>query len=114
MNERLKSTTILWIDRRKYGTLPHILIVLLGVCLCGCSTSTGSTNRIPLSGKPLRLVFITCTVDAPFFVPVRQGMNDATGMLGVQCDFKGTPGVDVNAQAEMVRQAVRMGTTESR
>lgn len=61
------------------------------------------------SARPLRLVFLTCTVDAPFFVPVKQGMKDAADMLDVQCDFKGTSGVDVKAQAEMVRQAVKHG-----
>lgn len=57
----------------------------------------------------LRLAFITCAVDARFFAPVKQGMQDAARMLGVECDFKGTPGVDLAAQVAMVRQAVRDG-----
>ena len=32
--------------------------------------------------EPLRLTFITCAVEAKFFEPVKQGMNDAAEMLG--------------------------------
>ncbi len=59
--------------------------------------------------KPLRLVFITCCRDEAFFAPVKQGMHDAAKMLGVQCEFIGTEGVDLKAQAEMVRKAVAGG-----
>lgn len=78
----------------------------------------GTAARVPdepavraaqASEKPLRLAFITCAVDARFFEPVKQGMRDASQMLGVQCDFLGTPGVDLKAQAEMVRRAVARG-----
>lgn len=56
--------------------------------------------------KDLKFAFITCAKDAKFFVPVKKGMNDAAKMLGVQCDFLGTDGVDIPAQAQMVRQAI--------
>lgn len=59
--------------------------------------------------EPLRFAFITCTVNARFFEPVKKGMNDAAKMMGVKCDFLGTEGVDVKAQAKMVRQAVADG-----
>lgn len=36
-------------------------------------------------------------------------MNDAARMMGVECDFLGTEGVDVKAQADMVRKAVAFG-----
>ena len=36
-------------------------------------------------------------------------MNDAARMMGVDCDFLGTEGVDVEAQAGLVRQAVADG-----
>jgi simple sugar transport system substrate-binding protein len=58
---------------------------------------------------PLRLAFITCCVDAKFFEPVKNGMDDAAEMLCVQADFMGTDGVDFKAQAEMVRQAANDG-----
>jgi simple sugar transport system substrate-binding protein len=59
--------------------------------------------------RPLRLAFVTCAVNAKFFDPVKKGMNDAARIMDVQCDFVGTEGVDLKAQAEMVRQAVADG-----
>ncbi len=59
--------------------------------------------------KELKLAFITCAKDAQFFIPVKKGMTDAAGMLGVQCDFLGTEGVDIPAQAKMLQQAVKDG-----
>lgn len=59
--------------------------------------------------RPLRFVFITCCRDEAFFDPVKQGMADAARAMGVQCEFIGTEGVDVKAQAEMVRKAVADG-----
>ncbi|UCE47408.1 MAG: substrate-binding domain-containing protein [Phycisphaerales bacterium] len=81
-------------------------VILLAMVLAGCSTDASySTREI----RPLRFAFVTCTVDARFFEPVRKGMNDAAEMMGVECDFIGTKGVDVQAQADMVRQAVADG-----
>ena len=57
----------------------------------------------------LRFVFITTCVEEQFFKPVEKGMREAAAMLDVDCAFTGTTGVDVRAQAEMVRQAVRDG-----
>ena len=78
------------------------------VLLIGCATDSCLAPR-PRTDRPLRLAFITCARDAKFFEPVKQGMNDAARMLGVRCDWLGTPGVDVKAQAELVRQAVAQG-----
>ena len=89
-------------DSRKQVVL---ILTLLCVSLIGCSAEHTRLH----SGRPLRLVFITCTVDAKFFEPVKKGMNDAAEMMGIKCDFLGTNGVDVKAQAEMVRQAVADG-----
>lgn len=83
---------------------------LIGLFLAGCSMEqTRSSSRTPESGRPLRFAFITCAVGAKFFEPVKKGMNDAARMMGVECDFLGTEGVDVKAQANMVRQAVAYG-----
>ena len=57
--------------------------------------------------RPLRLAFITCCKDAPFFEPVKKGMQDAAEKMGVQCTWMGVEGVDMAAQAELVNQAVR-------
>jgi simple sugar transport system substrate-binding protein len=57
----------------------------------------------------LKLVFITCCVDEPFFGPVKKGMHDAAKMMDVDCEFIGTKGVDPTEQAKMVRRAVADG-----
>ena len=90
----------------------HIFVgcALTGLILVGCSANgPGDKLRTNEQGGPLRLAFITCTVDARFFEPVKKGMSDAAKMMEVECDFLGTEGVDVAAQAKMVRQAVADG-----
>lgn len=78
-----------------------------------CQSSNAAPPRASreaaVPGKKLRLVFITCTKDAKFFAPVKKGMRDAARMMGVGCDFIGTEGVDVPAQARLIRQAVANG-----
>lgn len=59
--------------------------------------------------KELKLAFITCARDAKFFIPVKKGMNEAAEMLGIQCDWLGTEGVDLEAQAGLLEQAVNDG-----
>jgi len=59
--------------------------------------------------RPLRLAFITCCKDAAFFVPVKKGMQDAAAKMGVRCDWLGIEGVDMPAQAALVRKAVADG-----
>ena len=56
--------------------------------------------------RPLRLAFITCCKDAPFFEPVKKGMEDAAKKMGVACTWLGVAGVDMQAQAQLVAQAV--------
>ena len=90
------------------SSVTHALtLAVVGLCLAGCAA--GSRSDAGRAKKPLRLAFVTCAVDAQFFEPVKKGMNDAAEMMGVRCDFLGTEGVDVPAQAEMVRQAVADG-----
>ncbi len=69
----------------------------------------GATGQPAENDKPLRLAFITTCVEAKFFEPVKKGMQDAAKKMNVHCDFIGTEGVDVKAQAAMVRQAVADG-----
>jgi len=59
--------------------------------------------------KPLRFIFITTCVGEDFFKPVKKGMNDAAGLMNVECDFVGTEEVDTESQAQMVRKAVADG-----
>ena len=80
-------------------SLPMLVLLILSIC---CFASD-------IKQKELKLAFITCAKDAQFFVPVKKGMTDAAQMLGVQCDFLGTEGVDIPAQAKMLQQAVKDG-----
>ncbi|MDX9752680.1 MAG: substrate-binding domain-containing protein [bacterium] len=81
-------------------------LVLALTLLCGQAIQAQAQET---QAKPLRLAFITCVVEAKFFEPVQKGMEDAACLMNVQSDFIGTLGVDVKAQAEMVRQAVKDG-----
>ncbi len=67
------------------------------------------SGGLALAEEQLKLVFITCAVNEAFFEPVKQGMQDAAAMMGVQADFIGTEGVDLEAQAAMVTKAVEDG-----
>jgi simple sugar transport system substrate-binding protein len=60
-------------------------------------------------GEKLRFVFISCAVDEAFYDPVKKGMRDAAGLMGVTCDFIGTRDVDLEAQAGLVAKAVAEG-----
>ncbi|MEA1952274.1 MAG: substrate-binding domain-containing protein [Planctomycetota bacterium] len=91
--------------RTQSSAVRVLALILAGLCLVGCP----SKSEPPEREKPLRLAFITCAVNGKFFGPVKKGMADAAEMMGVQCDFLGTEGVDVEAQARMVRQAVADG-----
>jgi len=57
----------------------------------------------------LRLAFITCCKDAVFFDPVKKGMRDAAEKMGIECAWLGVEGVDMEAQALLVRKAVAEG-----
>ena len=85
-----------------------LLIILLMVLIIGGCGKNEPESKADMN-KPLKFVFITCTVDSKFFEPLKKGMNDAADLLGVQCDFIGTEGVDVHLQARMVQQAVEDG-----
>jgi simple sugar transport system substrate-binding protein len=87
---------------RSLNLLPTILATLI-LLSESCVTHAAENNR------RLKLVFITCCVDEPFFGPVKKGMHDAAKMMDVDCDFIGTKGVDPVEQAKMVRQAVADG-----
>jgi simple sugar transport system substrate-binding protein len=81
-----------------------VTLVAAGVC--------ASANPALAAKQPerrLRFIFITTCVEEAFFRPVEHGMRDAATMLNVDCTFTGTKGVDIKAQAAMVRQAVKDG-----
>ena len=84
-------------------TLHHLSAIYLGMLLFGCAAPETSDSE----KKDLNFVFITTVVGEDFFIPVKKGMEDAARLMGVNCTFTGTEGVDTPAQAEMVRQAIR-------
>ncbi len=70
---------------------------------------SGDSRKAEEEVGRLRLAFVTTCRDAAFFEPVKKGMHDAAEKMGVDCTWLGTEGVDMKAQAEMVRQAVAEG-----
>ena len=66
-------------------------------------------STVAAQDKKLKLAFITCARDAQFFVPVKKGMNEAAELMGVTCDWIGTEGVDLTAQAQLLKKAVKQG-----
>jgi len=91
--------------RRQTTTVRGVTLILMSLCVVGCAPISEHRRH----KEPLRLAFITCAVEAKFFGPVKKGMTDAAEMVNVQCDFLGTEGVDLDAQAQMMRQAVAEG-----
>ncbi|MBN2025002.1 MAG: substrate-binding domain-containing protein [Pirellulales bacterium] len=87
-----------------FGSL-LILLVLISLAYADPSDAMHKSD----SGRRPRLAFITTCKDAVFFEPVQKGMNDAAEKMGVDCTWLGTEGVDVKAQAQMVRRAVADG-----
>jgi simple sugar transport system substrate-binding protein len=89
----------------RFWRMAVTLVVAAGVLLMFVRPACGAEP----AGKRLRLIFITCSVEGKFFEPVKKGMQDAAAMMGVDAEFTGTRGVDLKAQAEMVRRAVKDG-----
>ena len=75
-------------------TVALAIIIFLAVCGISCDRPSGEgTDPYPDKAREegdLKLAFITCSVEAKFFEPVKKGMGDAAAMLGVECDFLGT------------------------
>lgn len=90
-------------------SLCRFISCCLFLALIAINSSTSEIRANKETNKPLRLIFITCTVDAKFFEPVKKGMRDAAEAMNVLCDFVGTAGVNVEEQARMVNQAVADG-----
>ncbi|HML75380.1 MAG TPA: substrate-binding domain-containing protein [Anaerohalosphaeraceae bacterium] len=86
-----------------------LLILSAVFSVVGCRPAPDEFISKGKQKDDLRFAFITCAVDAPFFMPVKQGVHDAAAAMGVHCDFMGTAGVDVKKQADMVQQAIAAG-----
>ena len=101
-DEKGKGTPIM---RSLQGTICAVLLFVFTASSYSADSSPGTPNK----SRRLRLVFITCVVKAKFFEPVKKGMHDAAKLMDVDCDFIGTEGIDVKAQADLVRKAVADG-----
>jgi simple sugar transport system substrate-binding protein len=95
---------------RKIEKRGHIFLLILLIAAAGCRQPGSPDDTMKVESEhQLRFIFITTCIESRFFDPVTKGMNDAAAMLGVDCSFTGTEGVDLEAQAQMVRQAVQDG-----
>ncbi len=90
-------------------TLPILLTCLLIAPLAVRAAESPAATAPASDEAPLRFAFITCCKDSPFYEPVKKGMRDAAKKMNVRCDWLGTEGVDVAAQAARVRRAVADG-----
>jgi simple sugar transport system substrate-binding protein len=81
----------------------HLAIAVLALVLSSLAGCSGT------KAQRLRFIFIAPNVDEEFFRPVKKGMADAADLLGVDCRFTGTEGVDARAQALLVRKAILEG-----
>lgn len=72
------------------------------ICMLGIKTQIRAEQA-----EKLKFAFITCSIEAKFFEPLKKGMQDAAKMLDVHCDFMGTQGVDLKKQVELIRDAMR-------
>ncbi len=105
--ERILLKGIVLVKQRIFDS--GIVWVILAA-LAGCSANQSESRPAALNlNRPLRLAFITCSVEGKFFEPLRKGIDDAARQMNVRADFMGTRGVDIPAQIEMVRQAVKDG-----
>ena len=84
-------------------------MLLLTTWMLATAGESKEIERAAVTAPRLRLMFITCSVEAKFFEPVKRGMRDAARMMEVECTFVGTEGVDLPKQAAMVRKAVADG-----
>ncbi len=86
-----------------------VLLAVAGLGGCANMIAAPTAKLAKAPEKHLRFIFITTCVEEDFFKPVKKGMRDAAKMMDVDCTFTGTKGVDLPAQAAMVRQAVKDG-----
>jgi len=95
---------------RRFEQYSLTFLSILLMVAAGCNRPGSMSDRVKVESEPrLRFIFITTCIESRFFDPVIKGMNDAAMMLGVDCSFTGTEGVDLEAQAQMVRQAIQDG-----
>ena len=83
------------------------LTFLIGLIIFAGCKPADQAEKAESADDKLKFIFITCVVNEDFFIPVKKGMEDAAQMMDVECVFTGTEGVDISAQVEMVRQAIR-------
>jgi simple sugar transport system substrate-binding protein len=96
--------------KRGISIIETAILVVAVWTVVGCAADSSKTKSVQANiDRPLRLAFITCSVEGKFFEPLRKGIDDAARQLNVRADFMGTRGVDIPAQVQMVRQAVKDG-----
>ena len=90
---------------REGGLRGRVISAMCGLILCLFLAAASAAEPGGGNAKKLKFIFITTCLEEDFFKPVQKGMeDDSPRKMGVECVFTGTTGVDVKAQAEMVRQ----------
>src|SRR5882757_3686982 len=79
-----------------------VVLAVAAMALSGCG-SGGGANSAPAAGS---YIFLPKSLDNPYWVDARKGMQDAAAKLGVQAEFLGPPNEDAAAQVAIFESAL--------
>lgn len=84
----------------------RIVLVGLLVALLMLSVAPSATAQ---ESKPLKFVIVAHNIAVPFWVPVRQGAEDAGKLLGVEVQFTGPSDFNLPRQRDILQAAIASG-----
>lgn len=82
------------------------LLVVAAVALTGCGSGGGGGAAPAGGGAAGSFIFLPKSLDNPYWVDARKGMEDAAGKLGVKAEFLGPPKDDAAAQVAIFESAL--------
>jgi ABC-type sugar transport system substrate-binding protein len=79
-------------------TVVSAMVATAALALAGCSSGTPASNNTAASGAKATYVFLPKSLNNPYWVDARKGMEDAAAKLGVTAKFLGPNTDDAAAQ----------------
>jgi len=79
-----------------------VVLVAAAMVLTGCGSGGGPTTTPPAGSY----IFLPKSLDNPYWVDARKGMEDAAAKLGVKAEFLGPPKEDAAAQVAIFESAL--------
>ena len=89
-------------DAHKAG----VLLIAAALALSGCGSGGGGGAAPAGGGAAGSFIFLPKSLDNPYWVDARKGMEDAAGKLGVKAEFLGPPKDDAAAQVAIFESAL--------